>query len=214
MLVIENLTRRYGTLTALDAVSLEVRPGEIVGLLGANGAGKSTLMRAVAGLEPPDSGTARVRGLDVWRQLIESRREMGYAPEEPEFYEELSLAEYLAFLIGIRGIDAQVARARGDDLLLRLGLADRADEPVRQFSHGMRKKASFIAAVLHRPAVLLCDVEGKTYEEIAQIMGSSIGTVRSRIHRGRTLLRRTMIAPAKQSAKAALSQKLRPLLAM
>jgi ABC-2 type transport system ATP-binding protein len=157
MLAIENLTCRYGSLLALDRVSFEVRPGEIVGLLGANGAGKSTLMRAVAGIQPPDSGSCRLRGHDVWRALVESRRESGYAAEEPEFYEELSLGEYLAFLAAIRGLDAAAARARGDDLLLRFGLADRADEPVRQFSHGMRKKASFIAAVMHRPAVLLCD---------------------------------------------------------
>jgi ABC-2 type transport system ATP-binding protein len=157
MLLIEDLTRRYGTLAALDGVNLEVRPGEIVGLLGANGAGKSTLMRAAAGLEPPDQGTVRVGGHDVWTQLIEARRALGYAAEEPEFYEELSLAEYLAFLIGVRGVDEKVARSRGRDLLARLGLSDRSDERVRQFSHGMRKKASFIAAVFHRPAVLLCD---------------------------------------------------------
>ena len=157
MLTIERLTHRYGPLLALDGVNLEVRPGEIVGLLGANGAGKSTLMRAVAGLQPPDSGAARVRGHDVWSEPLAARHELGYAAEEPEFYEELSLFEYLAFVTGIRRLDTGVARARAGDLLLRLGLAERADDPVRQFSHGMRKKASFIAAILHRPAVLLCD---------------------------------------------------------
>jgi ABC-2 type transport system ATP-binding protein len=157
MLRLEALVRRYGTIAAIDGVSLEVGPGEIVGLLGANGAGKSTLIRIVAGILPPDQGSARVRGHDVWSQPIEAKREIGYAAEEPSFYEELSLGEHLAFIAAVRGMDPAAARARAADLIERHGLAGRADEPVRSFSHGMRKKASFIAAVLHRPAVLLCD---------------------------------------------------------
>jgi ABC-2 type transport system ATP-binding protein len=157
MLAIRSLTRRYGELVALADVSLEVRPEEIVGLLGANGAGKSTLLRTAAGLQPPDRGTVEVEGLDVWRDPIAAKRRLGYAAEEPSFYEELSADEYLAFLAMLRSLDPGRARARAHELADRLGLAGRADEPVQHFSHGMRKKLSFIAAVLHEPPVLLCD---------------------------------------------------------
>src|SRR5262249_32282458 len=150
-------TRRYGAILALDDVSFEVGAGEIVGLLGANGAGKSTLLRTAAGLQPPDDGVIEVEGIDVWKEPRAAKQRLGYAAEEPAFYEELSADEYLSFTAMLRGLDPASARQRAHELLERLGLAQRADEPVHQFSHGMRKKLSFVAAVLHRPAVLLCD---------------------------------------------------------
>jgi ABC-2 type transport system ATP-binding protein len=157
MLSIEKLTRSYGDLLALDHVSLDVRAGEIVGLLGPNGAGKSTLLRTAAGLQPPDSGCVRLAGIDLWTRPIEAKHRLGYAAEEPSFYEELSAEEYLAFVAGVRGLEPDAARARVAALAADLGLSDRLREPVRGYSHGMRKKLSFLAAILHRPAVLLCD---------------------------------------------------------
>jgi ABC-2 type transport system ATP-binding protein len=157
MLEIRDLTRRYGTLLALSGVDLDVAGGEIVGLLGANGAGKSTLLRAAAGLQPPDSGSVTVANLDVWREPLAAKRMLGYAAEEPIFYDELSADEYLAFVAAVRGLEPRGTRERAFSLFDRLGLGGRTDEPVSQFSHGMRKKLSFIAAVLHRPSVLLCD---------------------------------------------------------
>jgi ABC-2 type transport system ATP-binding protein len=157
MLAVRAVTRMYGTLTALDSVSLEVRPGEIVGLLGANGAGKSTLLRTIAGLQPPDSGLVEIEGVDVWKEPRAAKQRLGYAAEEPTFYEELSADEYVAFIAMVRGLDPEPARERAHALFDGLGLSGRIDEPVHQFSHGMRKKLSFTAAVLHRPRVLLCD---------------------------------------------------------
>jgi ABC-2 type transport system ATP-binding protein len=157
MMVVAEVSRRYGSLVALDRVSLEVRPGEIFGLLGANGAGKSTLLRTAAGLQPPDSGTVTIAGIDLWRDPIRAKARLGYAPEEPSFYEELSADEYLAFLASVRGLEPAAARDRAADLMQRLGLAGRTHEPVQRYSHGMRKKLSFAAGLLHRPAVMLCD---------------------------------------------------------
>ena len=154
---IRGLTRRYGAVLALDQVALEVQPGEIVGLLGPNGAGKSTLMRTAAGLQPPDSGTVHVGAVDLWGDPVAAKRGLGFASEHPEFYEELSAEQYLAFLAAVRGLDPHAAADRARDLFASLGLAGRTDEPVRGFSHGMRKKLSFVAAILHRPRVLLCD---------------------------------------------------------
>lgn len=157
MLVLHELTRRYDDRLALDAVSFEVRPGEIVGLLGANGAGKSTLLRTAAGLQPPDAGSVQVAGHDVWADPLAARQALGYAAEEPRFHEELSAAEHLAFVAAVRGLEPAAAAARTRTLAAGLDLLLRMDDPVRGYSHGMRKKVSFLAAVLHSPAVLLCD---------------------------------------------------------
>ena len=151
------LTRRYGPLLALDQVSLEVRSGELLGLLGANGAGKSTLLRIAAGIQAADSGSVEIAGSDVARDPIGAKRRLGYAAEEPAFYDELSAEEYLAFLAAVRGLEPADAGRRSLDLIARLELGGRTAEPVSRFSHGMRKKLSFVAAILHRPAVLLCD---------------------------------------------------------
>jgi ABC-2 type transport system ATP-binding protein len=157
MIAIDGLRRAYGERLALDGVSLQVRPGEIVGLLGANGAGKSTLLRTAAGLQPPDAGTVRIGGHDVWAEPLAARARLGYAAEEPAFHEELSAAEHLAFVAAVRGLEPAAARQRAASLAARLDLGERLDDPVRGYSHGMRKKTSFLAAVLHRPPALLCD---------------------------------------------------------
>jgi ABC-2 type transport system ATP-binding protein len=157
MLEVRSLTRTYGARTALDAVSLAVGTGEVVGLLGANGAGKSTLLRTAAGLQPPDSGEVQIAGHDIWAKPLAAKQSLGYAAEEPSFHEELSAREYLAFVAAVRGLEPTAAHDRALALAQKLDLAPRLDEPVRGFSHGMRKKLSFLAAVLHEPRVLLCD---------------------------------------------------------
>jgi ABC-2 type transport system ATP-binding protein len=156
-LIVRGLTRRYGDLLALDRVDLDVAPGEVLGLLGANGAGKSTLLRTIAGLQLADLGSVAIADHDLLREPLKARAQLGYAAEEPAFYEELSCTEYLAFVASVRGIAPEAARSRVADLLARFGLAGREDESVRTLSHGTRKKISFVAAILHRPAVLLCD---------------------------------------------------------
>lgn len=157
MLEVVSLSRRYGDRVALDGVTLSVRPGEIVGLLGANGAGKSTLLRTASGLQPPDSGRVVIAGHDVWADPLAAKRALGYAAEEPSFHDELSAREYLAFVAAVRGLEPVAAHDRALALAGAFELASRVDEPVRAYSHGMRKKLSFLAAVLHAPAVLLCD---------------------------------------------------------
>ncbi len=157
MLEVEAVHRRYGARVALAGVTLAVRPGEIVGLLGANGAGKSTLLRTCAGLQPPDAGAVRIAGHDVWEAPLPARSALGYAAEEPAFHEDLSAAEYLAFVAAVRSLHPADAETRARSLAAALDLGARLDDPVRGYSHGMRKKVSFIAAVLHRPSVLLCD---------------------------------------------------------
>jgi ABC-2 type transport system ATP-binding protein len=157
MIEVVDLAKSYDAVRALDGVTFDVRPGEIVGLLGANGAGKSTLLRTAAGLQPADAGAVRIAGVGLADDPVAAKRALGYAAEEPVFYEELSAGEYLAFVAGVRGLDPGEAQARVGALASSLALAGRLDEPVSHYSHGMRKKLSFVAAVLHRPAALLCD---------------------------------------------------------
>jgi ABC-2 type transport system ATP-binding protein len=157
MLSVEGLVRRYGDCTVLPGLTLEARAGEVLGLLGPNGAGKSTLLRTLAGLQPPDAGSVRIAGVDLVGDPLEARRRLGYAAEEPAFYDELSSAEHLAFVAAVRGLEPAVARERADGLLRSLALEERRDQPVADLSHGMRKKLSFAAATLHRPVVLLLD---------------------------------------------------------
>jgi ABC-2 type transport system ATP-binding protein len=157
MLQASDLRRTYGRLTALDGASISVQPGEVAGLLGPNGAGKSTLMRILAGVLPPDSGRVEIDGISLWSEPVRAKQRLGFAPEEPSLYEELGADEHLAFVATLRALEPQGARERSRDLLERLGLASRARDPEGRYSHGMRKKLSFAIAVLHRPAVLLCD---------------------------------------------------------
>ncbi len=126
-----------------------------MGLLGANGAGKSTLLRTAAGLQTPDAGTVRIDGHDVWDAPLAARAGLGYAAEEPTFYEELSGAEHAAFVASVRALDPAAARERALALAAALGMHTRMDDAVRAYSHGMRKKLSFMTAVLHCPAVVL-----------------------------------------------------------
>ena len=157
MIAVRDLSRRYGALVALEGVSIDVGPGKTLGLLGANGAGKSTFMRICAGLQLPDAGQVTIAGRDLWREPVAARRELGYMAEEPSFHDELSALEYLSFLAALRSLDPGESSREARRLLGRLGLLSRAGEPVERYSHGMRKKLSFIAAALHRPRVLLCD---------------------------------------------------------
>lgn len=186
MLVVRGLSRRYDDRLALDDVSFEVRPGEIVGLLGANGAGKSTLLRTAAGLQPPDAGHVVVAGHDVWSAPIAARRALGYAAEEPRFHEELSAAEHLAFVAAVRGLEPEAAAARARASAAELDLAVRLDDPVRSYSHGMRKKTSFMAAVLHEPAVLLCDEALEGFDAPSALAAKD--TIRALAARGTAVL--------------------------
>jgi len=173
MLELVSVSRRYGERVALADVSFRAEPGELVGLLGANGAGKSTLLRTVAGLQPPDAGSAHVAGHDVWAQPLPAKRALGYAAEEPSFHDELSAREYLAFVAAVRGLEPAAAGERATRLSRALELEPRLDEPVGGYSHGMRKKLSFLAAVLHEPRVLLCDEALEGFDALSALAAKS-----------------------------------------
>ena len=116
MIETDQLTRCYGHLTAVDALSIRVEPGQVLGLLGPNGAGKSTAMRMIAGFLIPTSGTARVCGYDVAREPLKAKRALGYLPEGAPSYGEMTVREFLQFIVRMRGLKADAAYRRFDEV--------------------------------------------------------------------------------------------------
>jgi len=153
---VRGLAKRYGARTALAGVDLEVRAGEIVGLVGANGAGKTTLLRILAGFQRPDAGSVRVLGHEPWtaRARLMERARFAFAP--PALFEGLSAREHLVHLARL-GAPRADARAEIQRALERVGLAARADEPVRAFSFGMRQRLALALALVPTPALLVLD---------------------------------------------------------
>lgn len=155
MLAFDAITKRYGALTALDALSLEVRPGEIFGLLGPNGAGKSTAMRMACGLLTPDAGTVRVLGGDPTSPKVRTR--IGIAPQGLAIYPELSAFENVAFFAAICGVAAGQRRQRVDQSLAFVGLTERAGDRASGFSGGMQRRLNLACALVHDPELILLD---------------------------------------------------------
>jgi ABC-2 type transport system ATP-binding protein len=151
------LTKRYGKLVAARDVTLEVSAGQVFGFLGPNGAGKTTTIRMLTGLVRPTSGTAQVAGFDVLSEPLEVKRRVGYLAESPYLYPKLSGREFLGFMGGLYQVPAAVSRQRATRLLSLFELAEKADELVETYSHGMRQKLALAGALLHEPPVLFLD---------------------------------------------------------
>jgi ABC-2 type transport system ATP-binding protein len=157
VIVTEGLTRYYGTLAAVQDLDLSIRAGELFGFLGPNGAGKSTTLRMLAGILRPTAGRAYIAGHDVQAEPLVAKRAVGYMPDEPALYEQLTGREFLRFIGGLYGLSDAHVDARAADLLALLGLAEKADDVLQGYSHGMRQKVVLCTALLHAPRVLLLD---------------------------------------------------------
>jgi ABC-2 type transport system ATP-binding protein len=151
---LENVTKCYDGVTAVNRVSLQVREGAILGLLGPNGAGKTSTIRMVMNILIPDEGSIRVFGEPVTDQ---TRRSIGYLPEERGLYPRMEVRSVIVFLAALRGLSQAEAEKRANEWLERLELSDWADRKVRDLSKGMQQKVQFIAAVLHKPRLVILD---------------------------------------------------------
>jgi ABC-2 type transport system ATP-binding protein len=157
MIETERLTRCYGPLVAVDSLTLRAEPGQVVGLLGPNGAGKSTAMRMIAGFLTPTAGTARVCGHDIRREPLAAKRALGYLPEGAPSYAEMTVREFLTFMVRVRGLDRDVALRRFDEVVMRLELEDVLEVPIGTLSKGLRRRVGLAQAILHDPPVLMLD---------------------------------------------------------
>jgi ABC-2 type transport system ATP-binding protein len=157
LLRVEQLSKTFGAIRAVDSVSLEVRPGEIYGLLGPNGAGKTTTISMICGLLKPDAGEVFVAGAGFWSDPQKAKRIMGVVPQELAIYEELSGRENLEIWGRMAGLSSRDARSRATELIEALTLADRAKDAVNTYSGGMKRRINLGCALLHRPQLLLLD---------------------------------------------------------
>ena len=156
-LVTERLTRRFGSLTAVDAIDLTVAAGQFFGFLGPNGAGKSTTIKMLTGLLAPTSGRMQLLGLDFSSSAVEIKRQIGVVPEGMGLFERLTGSEYLNFVGRMYGLDRATTRQRSAELLEFMQLADRPKSVIADYSHGMQKKLALAAAVIHGPRILFLD---------------------------------------------------------
>lgn len=153
----ENLTKRFGTFTAVDAVTFGVGKGEIFGFLGANGAGKTTAMRMLCGLSSPTSGRATVAGFDVYRQTEKIKKRIGYMSQKFSLYEDLTVRENIRFYAGIYGMSDAYIKEKTASLLGELQLRGEADKLVKSLPLGWKQKLAFSVAVFHNPEVVFLD---------------------------------------------------------
>jgi ABC-2 type transport system ATP-binding protein len=147
----------YGTLRAVDALDLDVDEGEIFGLLGPNGAGKTTAISMMCGVVTPSRGTVRVAGHDLAREPFAARRAIGLVPQDLALYEDLSARQNLRFFASLYDLRGGELAARIDWALALAGLVDRAGEPVKRFSGGMKRRLNLAAGLLHRPRLVILD---------------------------------------------------------
>src|SRR6202044_659141 len=157
MITVTDLTKRYARHTAVDHVSFEVQKGQIVGFLGPNGAGKTTTMRMLTCFMPPTAGTATVAGFDVLEQPFEVKKRIGYLPETPPLYPEMSTSEYLEFVGKLKGLSGDELKKRINFVLERCSVADVKDKLLGKLSKGYRQRVGLAQAIIHNPDVLILD---------------------------------------------------------
>jgi len=187
-IVLENVTKSYDSVTAVNAVSLKVRAGAILGLLGPNGAGKTTTIRMIMNILVPDEGSIRVLG-----ELVsdKTRDNIGYLPEERGLYPRMKVLEIIVFLAALHGLTEAEASRRGKEWLERLGLTEWSDKKLVDLSKGMQQKVQFITSVIHRPPLMILDepfsgldpVNAATIQEIMLDMRKQGSTIVLSTHR-------------------------------
>ena len=157
MIEVRALTKRYGNFAAIENISFRIQPGEVVGLLGPNGAGKTTTMRILAGFMPPTSGSVRIKGFDILEQWREAKKNIGYLPENPPLYPELTIEESLSFVAGLRGIPSKKRRERIEWVLEKTGTAIFRKRLVGNISKGFKQRVGIAQSLLDDPPFLVLD---------------------------------------------------------
>ena len=154
---LRGVTKRYNEILAVNNINLAINSGEIFALLGPNGSGKSTTLKMLLGLVPPTAGSLTVLGLDVQKDPIAVKRQVGYVPESPDVYEFLTGIEYLDFIADIYNVPPTEKQQRINEYLKALQLEGREGDMINSYSDGMKKKISLVSAFLHKPKLLILD---------------------------------------------------------
>ena len=157
MIEVKDLTKRFAERTAVDHVSFVVNKGEILGFLGPNGAGKTTTMRILTGFLPATSGTAQVAGFDVFSDSLEVRKRIGYLPENPPLYLDMSVSAYLDFVARIKNVPAEKRHTRVEDAMAKTNITDKRHELIKRLSRGYKQRVGLAQALVHDPEVIILD---------------------------------------------------------
>jgi len=152
-----NLTKRFGSLTAVNDLNLKIKCGEIFGFLGPNGAGKTTTIKLMTGLLKPTSGTTKIMGYDIQENPIEAKSVIGLIPDEPKIYEKLTGVEFLRFMGNLFRIEKKEIEKKIKELLKLFDLTNRGEELIQGYSHGMKQKIAISGALIHSPKILFFD---------------------------------------------------------
>jgi ABC-2 type transport system ATP-binding protein len=174
MIHVERLTKVYGHgRPAVDAISFDVRAGEVLGFLGPNGAGKTTTMKILTSFLAPTSGRARVAGHDVYADSVAVRRRIGYLPEDTPLYKDMTVLEYLEFICDVRDVDKEHRRGRLRRVVEQCGIGDKLGKLIGELSKGFRQRVGLAQAIVHEPEVLILDepTSGLDPNQIAEIRG-------------------------------------------
>jgi ABC-2 type transport system ATP-binding protein len=157
MIRLENLTKRYGRLAAVDSLNIEVRPGEVFGFLGPNGAGKTTTIRVMMGILKPTSGRVIMGGHDIEKEPEKAKAITGFVPDRPAIYEKLTGMEFLNFVGKLHHMNGEQIERRIPEVLECFELAEWKDELVESYSHGMKQRLVLCASLIHEPKILVVD---------------------------------------------------------
>lgn len=157
MIEVDRLTKRYGNLKAVDEVSFQVEKGEILGFLGPNGAGKTTTMRILTCFLPATEGTARVAGYDVFENAMEVKRRIGYLPEHPPLYDEMTVDGYLGFVARIKGVAPEDRKRRLQEVKETVRIEGYGKKLIKHLSKGFKQRVGLAQALIHDPEVLILD---------------------------------------------------------
>jgi ABC-2 type transport system ATP-binding protein len=177
MIEVNNLSKSYGDYKAVSDVTFSATKGQIVGFLGPNGAGKTTTIRMLATYLPPSAGKATIAGFDVVSQADEVRKRIGYLPENPPLYPEMTVREYLKFIAEIKGVPRVEMRDRIDSVMERCFVADVRNKLCQHLSRGYRQRVGLAQAIIHEPSVIILDeptsgLDPKQIIEIRQLIRS------------------------------------------
>jgi ABC-2 type transport system ATP-binding protein len=181
MIEVEHLSKTYGSTTAIQDLTFEAQPGEILGFLGPNGAGKTTTMRILAGYLPASEGTARVAGYDVHSESMAVRQSIGYLPESPPLYPDMTVQGFLNFVAKIKGVPSDLRQQRADLAMDHCGLLDKRRVLIRKLSKGYRQRVGIAQAIIHDPPVIILDeptvgLDPRQINEVRQLIKGLAGS--------------------------------------
>ncbi len=180
MIEVENLTKKYRDRVAIDALTFQIKEGEIVGFLGPNGAGKSTTMKILTGFMPPTSGKARIAGFDIFEKPLEAKRRIGYLPETPPLYPELTVRGYLHFVAELKGIPRAKVKSEVSRVAAGTGIEPELGRLTGVLSKGYRQRVGIAQAMLGNPALLILDeptegLDPRQRKEVLELVKSLAG---------------------------------------